>query len=341
MTVAISAQWQVFTANPALDTFAELWDHFESIWYADIARSGYIGEGEFQYNAAYFPGTAVVMRVGLFLGLQPATTGLVVAVIASAAAAVALARIAEDRGVSGWWAALAWLVGPTTVFVVAPWSEGPFVALAFWAWVFATRRMWWAAGVAAGFATLFRINGAFLTLGLIALWWLAKPRRWQSLIPLMLPILTIAGFFAYLWTVTGTLTAWRDAHRDNWGRETVDPVTAFVNSWNLISTFDPGRISSRFIAEIAAVVIIGIALVLLARRRWWPELIFVATTWLALITSTFYYSVPRTTTLLFPLWVIVGGWLVTSRVFRIVYLVATIPFTALVVVRFVDGQWIS
>lgn len=341
IAVAALAQWQVLGTNLGIGTYAGLWDHFESLWYEDIARNGYIGEGQFQYNAAYFPGTALVMRGGLFLGLEPAVTGMLVALVSSAAAAVALTRIAEHRGVNGWWTSLAWLIAPTTVFVVAPWSEAPFVALAFWSWVFASRGMWWSSGIAAGFASLFRINGIFLALGLIALWWFSRPRRWQSLIPLSLPFATVLGYFVYLWTLTGRLTAWRDAHRDNWGRETVDPITSFVNSWNLIFTFDPGRISSRFIAEISAVVLITIGLVLLARRRWWPEFILVGTTLAALVTSTFFYSVPRTITLLFPLWLILGGWLSQSRLLRIVYLVFTIPFTALVVVRFVDGQWIS
>jgi len=339
--VAIVANWTVLTGNLSLGAYASLWDHFESLWYADIASNGYVGEGQFQYNTAYFPGTALVMRGGLLLGIQPAVTALVVALIASAAASLALAKIAEARGVSSRWTVLAWLIAPTTVFMVAPWSEAPFAGFAFWAWAQAVRGRWWLAGVLAGCASLFRISGVFLGLGLVAMWWLSEKRPWRSLLPLALPFATVAGYFLYLWFITGRITAWRDAHRDFWGRETVDPVSAFVNSWELIFTFDPGRISSRFIAEIAAVILIAIGLIFLAQRRWWPEFVYVSTTLLALITSTFYYSVPRTVTLLFPLWLLLGAWIARSRMLRVAYLVLVIPFTTLVVIRFTDGQWIS
>jgi len=321
-----------------------MWDHFESRWYADIARGGYVGEGVYQYNTAYFPATALVMRLGLLLGFAPAATGMALSLVAGGFAAVALGRLAASIGASPVWTVLAWVSAPTVVFLTAPWSEALFSAFALWAWWFAKQGRWWWAGLLAAGAAFTRINGLFLTVGLVAVWWFGQQRGTRnprSLLPLALPLVVLAGHATYLWSITGRWNEWRAVQSEFWGRQLVDPVTAFVNSWNLIFEFVPGTISSRFIAEIAAVLIILIGIALLLRQRLWAETIYVFVTLAALATSTYYYSVPRTLTILFPLWMILGLLLTRYIWLRWVYLVATIPFTAVVTVLFVDGQWIS
>ena len=52
----------------------------------------------------------------------------VVALICSALAAAALHRL------GGPIAAVVWLLAPTTVFTMVPYTEAPFCAAAFWAW---------------------------------------------------------------------------------------------------------------------------------------------------------------------------------------------------------------
>ena len=341
LTVAIVGYWIPLSQQVTAASVYEMWDHFESRWYADIARNGYVGEGNYQYNTAYFPATALFMRLGLALGLEPALTGMVVSLVAGAFAAVALGRLTAAIGGAPVWGAIGWVAAPTVVFLTAPWSEALFSAFAFWSWLLARQGRWWWSGLLAAGATFTRINGVFLVVGLVAVWWFSSQRRLRSLLPLGLPFLILVGHSTYLWSITGRWNEWRAVQAEFWGRQLVDPVTAFVNSWNLIFEFVPGTISTRFIGEIAAVFLLALAIIALAWRRMWPEAIFVAVTLLALATSTYYYSVPRTLTILFPIWMLVGLALTRYVWLRWLYLALSIPFTAVVTVLFVDGQWIS
>lgn len=319
----------------------EMWDHFESPWYEDIARNGYVGEGEYRYNTAYFPAVPLLMRMGIAVGVEPALTGMLVSLIAGAFAALALGRLTASIGGSPTWGVIAWVAAPTVVFLTAPWSEALFSAFAFWAWLMARQGNWWWAGILAAGAAFTRINGLFLVVGLVALWWFGSERRVKSLVPLGLPLLVLVAHSWYLWTITGRWNEWRAVQAEFWGRELVDPMTAFVNSWRLIFDFVPGTISTRFIGEIAAVVVILLVIGILIRRRMWPEVVYVSVTLGALITSTYYYSIPRTLTILFPMWMIVGLALTRYVWLRWIYLATMFPVTAIVTVLFVDGQWIS
>jgi hypothetical protein len=82
-------------------------------------------------------------------------------------------------------------------------------------------------------------------------------------------------------------------------------------------------------------------LVILAYKRWWPEFVFVGLTVAALTTSSFYYSIPRNVSVLFPIWMLWGLWLTRYRALRWVYLAAGIPILGLMAVLFAEGQWLS
>jgi 4-amino-4-deoxy-L-arabinose transferase-like glycosyltransferase len=281
------------------------------------------------------------LRFGLVVSLDPALTGMIASFLAGGLAAVGLGRLIASVGGASTWGVLAWVTAPTVVFVTAPWSEGLFAAFAFWAWYLARKGHWWWAGLLAGGAILTRINGVFLVVGLAAVWWFSQPRKPRNLLPLLIPVVVIGVHFTYLWTLTGRWDEWRAAHEEFWGRQTVDPITAFANSWGLIFEFTPGTISTRFIAEIVGALIIACAVAVLVIKRWWPEAIYVSLTLLSLITSSFYYSIPRSITVLFPIWMLVGVLFVRRPWTRWAYLVAVLPLTLLVVIRFIDGQWIS
>lgn len=341
VAVAVGAHLWWFSRDLTPDSLFRMWDLFESPWYADIARNGYVGNGDFRYNTAYFPGTALVMRVGLPLDLDPALTGMIAAFIAGGFAAVALGRLIVLVGGAPLWGVTAWLMAPTVVFVTAPWSEALFAATAFWAWYLAKRNHWWWAGALAGLAALTRVNGIFLGVGLIVMWFATRPRRPGNLVPLAIPFVVTFGFFAYLWSITGRWNEWRAVQSEFWGREFVDPLTSLLNTWDLITTFVPGMLSTRFIAELLGAAIICVVLVLIIAKRWWPEATYVALTLASLTTSTFYYSIPRALTILFPVWMMLAVVFASRPWTRWAYVACALPLTFLVIVRFTDGQWIS
>ncbi len=66
------------------------------------------------------------------------------------------------------------------VFLAAPYAEALFAALAFWAWLLARRGAWVWAGLLAAGATLVRVNGLFLAIGLVVLFLTSRPRPWAT-----------------------------------------------------------------------------------------------------------------------------------------------------------------
>lgn len=341
IAAAVAGHSYIFSRELSWASIYVMWDHFESLWYADIARNGYFGDGQFRYNTAYFPGTALFMRLGLLFGLEPALTGMLVSLVAGAMAALALGHLTKSLGGSPIWGVIAWIAAPTVVFLTAPWSEALFAGFAYWSWYLARSGRWWWAGLLAAGASLTRVNGAFLLVGLAAIWWFSQKRKLSELAPLTLPAAVLVGHAGYLWSLTGRWNEWRAVQYENWARELVDPLSALVNTWNLIFDFTPGVISTRFIAEILAACLIGVGIIALARLRLWPELVYVSITFVSLITSTYYYSIPRTLTILFPLWMVAGLLLSRSVLSRWIYLLFAVPLTLYVTVLFVDGQWLS
>jgi hypothetical protein len=135
--------------------------------YFAIATGGYSDAT----GIAFFPGWPLVLRGFAALGVPMLWAGVGLALICSALAAAALHRL------GGPIAAVVWLLAPTTVFTVVPYTEAPFCAAAFWAWERATRGRWGAAASLAAVACTLRVSGLFL-LGALAILALTQgPRR--------------------------------------------------------------------------------------------------------------------------------------------------------------------
>ena len=351
LAVAAVGSREILSASGLLGGFSSIWLQWDTHWYVSIVEDGYQnpdftrtqgGLYDFTWNGAFFPALPILMRLGGLLGLSPTAAGLLISLVASLVAGFALARLARDMGARPELAVLAWFVAPTAVFLTAAYTEALFCAFAFWAWVFARRQQWLAAGVLGGFAAFSRANGIFLGIGLVAMFLLARPYRWRAAWALLIPFAVTLGYFAYLQSVTGRWTAWFDIQRIAWSRQFTDPLTSLANTYALIFDYLPdGTLSTRFISEIVGMAILIALLVVVLARRWWAEGVYVAVTLVSLGTSTWYYSIPRTAVVLFPIWIIFGLWMTQRRWFRVAYVVAAAPLLAWVVVQYTHGQWIS
>jgi Mannosyltransferase (PIG-V)). len=255
LVVALVGSWAaVSDSDSPFGGYVELWNQWDTRWFESVATEGYVGTyvsdfEDFRYNVAFFPGLPLLMRTAVFIGVPPVFIGMAVSLIAGWVAAMALLRLSQQVGGRRWLAPFAWIVAPTAVFLTAAYTEALFAAFAFWAWAMARERAWLAAGLLAGASAFVRPNAIFLTAGLAVLFVLSRPRTlrgWLVGWPLLLPIAVVLGYFAYLRSLTGSWTAWFDAQRDFWDRQLVDPVTSFMNTYELIFTFSPtGEPSSR------------------------------------------------------------------------------------------------
>ncbi len=276
-----------------------------------IAQYGYAKPTE----VAFFPGLPLLLRGGMLLGLDPVVAGTILSLVTSALATWALYRL------GGRWAAVAWLLAPTSVFTLVPYSESPFCAAAFWAWERATRRQWGAASLLAAAACTLRVSGLFLVgaLAVLAVWQWAGSRRTpdaaardrlaRSLPWLVPPLLVLAAYAVYLHALTGSWTAWFSAQATGWMRQFTWPWDAVANSWRSIQ---PGMYADHpgwvwiFRAEFVSMIVGVVVVAVLLRRRRVPEASWVGVQLLAFSLSYWFQSVCRAVLLWFPLWTLVG-----------------------------------
>jgi hypothetical protein len=176
--------------------------------------------------------------------------GLLISLVAGAVASIALARLTEfewrarqrDEGPgsgrvsAGGVVAVSVLLlvcAPAAVFLAAGYTESLFLALGVPAWLAARRHRWILAGILTGLACTVRIDGAFEAAGIAVMFLLSRPRAgdWARSPALLLPLVAVGGYFAYLKDVTGDWLAWLHAEQQGWSRRLTNPVTAFRNSW--------------------------------------------------------------------------------------------------------------
>ena len=155
LLVAVALWVGKTTGRSASDMLAN-WDVQH---YFEIARHGYAADNDI----AFFPGWPLVLRAFASLGVPMLWAGVGLAMICSAFAAAALYRL------GGPIAAVVWLLAPTTVFTMVPYTEAPFCAAAFWAWERARAGRWGAAAGLAAIACTLRVSGLFLLGALVIL----------------------------------------------------------------------------------------------------------------------------------------------------------------------------
>ena len=332
------AVWVMLTTGRTFEQVASNWDvgHFTA-----IARDGYADPE----RMAFFPGLPLLLRGGLELGVPMVVTGMLLAAVGSLAAAFALYRL------GGVWAASAWLLAPTGVFTVVPYTESLFSALAFWAWERATRGHWGAAAVLAAGASTLRVSGLFLVgaLAVLALTHGVRGvgQRWAWL---LLPTAVLVAYVAYLYHLTGSWTAWYSAQASGWQREFTAPWDALRHSW---ASVQPGSYPEHpewvwvFRGELISMTVgVLVTVVALARRRV-AEAAWVGVQLLAFSLSYWFQSVNRAVLLWFPLWTQLGE--VAERLERSRAGVAVLAVAALVAAAvqvvwswlYFTGRWAS
>jgi hypothetical protein len=310
-------------------------------WDADLLRKvaehGYDGRPEHYADRgveAFFPGFPLVLRAVHAVVPDWTAAGMLVSLVAGAVGSVALSRLAARDGGDGPRAVLLLLVSPSAVFLAAGYTEALWLALALPAWLAARDGRWAAAGLLAAGATAVRVNGVFLTAGLVVLY-LQSGRVRADAAWLLAPLVPLLGYAGWLWQRTGDPLRWFAAQEEGWDRRLTWPDDALLTTLRMAE--GQGAFAHVARLEVAAVAVgVGLAVLLAARRRW-AEAVYVGLTVGSLATSTFYLSVARSTLLWFPLWLLLAAarprWVVHA------YLAAAVPLCAVSVVLFTTGRW--
>jgi hypothetical protein len=323
------------------------WDAWH---YVRIAEEGYLPPGLPCCDQAFFPGYPLLMRgLSPLTGGSVAVAGLAISFVAGSVAAVVLWHLAEGRRPgTGSTAVLLLAVAPTGIFLVSVYTESLFLALALGAWLAASRRHWWWAGVLAAGTTAVRVNGLFLLAGLAVMYalQLRAEQRWRprrDVLALLLPVLPVVAYFGYLSWRTGSLHAWQDAQTAGWVREAAWPWQGLAAGWDAItSAHAPDLVVSRW-ADLVAVLGGLLLLAALLRLRRWPEATYVALSVGVLVCSTMLTSAPRYALTWFPAYLL-GAELLSRPGWswlRLAVPLVSVPLLLAWSLAFAAHQWVA
>lgn len=317
----------------------------------EIARAGYPAEK--CCPEAFMPGYPLAIRYGSALtGLDPATTGWMLSVVAGTGAAVLLWQLATDRGGGdfelGRRAVVLFAVAPFGIFLVAVYTESLFLLLAIGAWLAGSRRRWWIAGLLASGAVFVRINGLFLLAALVVMY-LVQMRADRRRLPaaealaLLLPVAAAGTVVAYFHHTTGSWNAWQEAQSQGWGRRAATPWAGLRQGWAEMVSPQPTAWQFAAAQSLIAVLLGACFLVAFVYLRRWPEATYMLLNVAVLVCSTTLLSAARYGLLWFPAFILVAE-LTGRRGLRWlqpVLVITCLPLLAYAVTMFARGGWVA
>jgi hypothetical protein len=289
--VVLGVVVDLFGLHVPVAKLARVWD---GRYYLQIAAHGYpTAVSHSNSVVAFFPLYPLVVRAAAaVLGQDVAGAGILVSLLAGAAACVAVGAMVRDEAGAEAGVRAGWLMAfaPGAMFLSPAYAEGLAIALCAGALVMLGRGRWLAAGLLGGLATA----ASSLALPIVAAAafaaWRARTRRaWKA------PVLSCAGvgsYFAYLWVHTGTPFAWFDAQRLGWGQHfSLGATWHWLASWSGIT-----------VVETVSIGLAVFGLWAMARARvpgtWWVYTIVLAG---SILFGAGSWMTPRLVLSLFPL----------------------------------------
>ncbi len=241
-----------------------VWERSDALWYLHLARDGYESAGG---GTAFMPLYPAGIRALSTAGLPPLLAALLLSNGAFLVALVGLFRLAERdfgpgvarRGV--WYQALF----PASFFLLAPYTESLYLALAVWALLRAREGRWTQAGILGALAAGTRTVGILVLLPLALEFWLARRREsgpglGQGTALLLVP-LGLGAVMLVQWTATGDPLAFVHA-QDGWQRTFRWPWLTLAGGLGQAAQFAGVESGGIYLFEAAAAlyaVLLGLA----------------------------------------------------------------------------------
>ena len=326
-----------------LEDFLDLsiWNQWDVTNYISIAEKGY-SISEVETNIAFFPGFPIVIKLFAYLPVTFIQSAFIVTFIGGFFASIFLNKLAVKEGDVNYSTLIAWVLAPMSLFLFIPYSESLFCGFSFAAWYYAKQNKWIIASLLTFSASMIRINGIFLTVALIVMFILNSRQNLNKIYPLFLGFVPIISFFTYLKLKFGSWTIWFEVQEKFWQRKFTNPISSFQNSVSraLYLEYDSSWIMQNRI-EIVCILFITVFLIYFFAIRAWPEFVYVFFTHFALITSTFWWTAPRTLLSLVPIWITIGVFLERTQIVKNLYLIFTVPLFVLNILAFMSGRSVN
>jgi hypothetical protein len=363
LLVMVWASAWAFRGTRAHAPLTGAFEHWDAYLLRNIAEYGYFGPHSIPNNAAFFPGYPAVLSVAHLIVRNWTLAELAVPAVAGCFAVVSLARLGGGRR-----ATLYLVTAPAAIFLMVGYSEALFLALAAPAWHAAIRGRWWRAALLAGLAGLVRPDGLFLIPALAVMALTASSRRGEPSGPGSLPdadsqpadcgpsvpfrlrlvnavaactaLAGPAAYEVYLRVHTGSWMAWSNALRTGWDLHLNSPAQALRTTW-WAAFRHPFSASTafEFQLELGVMAVILVAAVAFAATKRWPEAVYCGLAVVALGTSTWYQTAPRTLLVLFPVWVALARLGERWPGIRYAYLAVSTPVAVVLGMLYLSGRW--
>jgi len=344
--VAIAAAWFLSGQEGPLSIgLLDLLHPWDAIHFTDIATYGYFAPETDPNAAAFFPLLPLLIDGLMALGFDPRVAGMLISFVASIVAGSYLYRLAEfEVGEGAGRRALLYLfLFPTAVFLVAPYTEALFLAGAIAAFYYARREAWYLVAVPAAIAMGARLAGAFLLLALAVEFLRQRDFSLQRLaagaFSFAVGVLPFLLYGLFLQNATGSFFEFKDAQYRGWGRMVVSPKGSFLATWNTWSGAHPANWLFAWRVEILA-ALVGLFFTAWAfRQRYWAYGVYMLVTLGVLMTSTWYFSIPRMLQSLFPIPLLLAHYTQGNPDRHQNVVLVTAPLATLGVIVFTQGKW--
>lgn len=368
LVMAWASAW-AFRSARAHAPLTGSFEHWDAYLLRNIAAYGYFGQHSIPNNAAFFPGYPAVLSVAHLILRNWTLAELAVPAIAGCFAVVSLARLGGGRR-----ATLYLVTAPAAIFLMVGYSEALFLALAAPAWHAAIRGRWWRAALLAGLAGLVRPDALFLIPALAMMALTGSSRRDQlsgpaskldadslldadsqpadggprvavrlRLADAVVACTGLAGpaaYEVYLRVHTGNWMAWSNALQSGWDLHMNTPAQALRTTW-WAAFRHPFSASTafEFQLELGVMAVILVAATAFAATRRWPEAVYCGLAVVALGTSTWYQTAPRTLLVLVPVWIALARLGERWPGIRYTYLAVSAPIAVVLGMLYLSGRW--
>lgn len=198
------------------------WMRWDAWWYLSVVERGYWFDPTGKSNVAFFPVFPAVIKAIAALVGNPVIVGFVVANLAAVAAVVVFWRwVRAEAGDQTAERAVLWLlVYPFSFFFHTMYAESLFFLVATLALAAAGRGRWLSAGVWAGLGAATRPMGVLLApafaWGIWTRWRAGRRPQPVEFVAVVLPVVGLGGYAAYLWATVGDPWAFWKAHAVGW-----------------------------------------------------------------------------------------------------------------------------
>ncbi len=341
--LAVAAAAVVARSAGAAPTSVDLvaaWTHWDVGHYLGIAADGYSAT-ELPERIVFFPLFPALIRLGAVVAppLLVATAISAGATVVGVVGVYRLARIDGSRTIARW-SVVFLLAYPASSSLVAPYTEGLFLAAAAWSLVFARSAAAGAAGLVGFLAALARLQGIFLVPALVLEAWRVRSGRAVAVLAALLPLAAFGVYLALNVVVFGDPLAFLRMQRTYWFHENAPP-------WVVIGGLVDGVLAGPENGDWATVVLapllafgllaVTAAWTLLSRRSRPSYAAYTILTLATLATLTWPISVPRYVLGVIPVFLMLGGLGRWPRLAAVLALVSGACMVVLAVVWFTGG----